>query len=109
MSTPPFLDLPAGVSAAPVPSARGELAALLADPADVIAGAPVLLLPGFTGSKEDFIGVLAPIAAAGHRVVAVDQRGQFESPGEDDPTSYDVKALAEDVLAVARHLGRPIH
>jgi pimeloyl-ACP methyl ester carboxylesterase len=69
----------------------------------------VLLVPGFTGSKEDFIAVLAPIAAAGHPVVAVDQRGQFESvePGPDgeDPASYDATVLAEDVVALAAALG----
>jgi len=69
----------------------------------------VLLVPGFTGSKEDFIAVLAPIADAGHRVVALDLRGQYESSGDGDPSSYDVKALAEDVLAVARHVGEPVH
>jgi pimeloyl-ACP methyl ester carboxylesterase len=78
---------------------RGPLAALQADPATA-SGAPVLLVPGYTGSKEDFIAVLAPLAAAGHPVVAVDQRGQYQTPGDDEPGSYDVKVLADDVLAV---------
>jgi pimeloyl-ACP methyl ester carboxylesterase len=69
----------------------------------------VLLVPGFTGSKEDFIGVLAAIRDAGHPVAAIDLRGQWESPGDADPSSYDVKALAQDVLSVARHLGEPVH
>jgi pimeloyl-ACP methyl ester carboxylesterase len=72
----------------------------------------VLLVPGFTGSKEDFIALLEPVAAAGHRVVAIDLRGQFESawaPGGSSPAAYDVKELAEDVLDVARGLGGPVH
>lgn len=112
MSRPPFLALPDGVRATTVATPRGPLAAIVAgatgggaEPTKV----PVLLVPGYTGSKEDFIAVLAPIAAAGHPVVAVDLRGQFESPGDDDPTSYDVKALAEDVLAVLASLDRPAH
>lgn len=109
MSTPPFLDLPPGVVATRLPTARGELAALVAQPRRDAHGAPVLLLPGFTGSKEDFLGVLAPIAEAGHQVVAIDQRGQYESPGDADPTTYDVKALAQDALSVARLLGEPVH
>lgn len=109
MSTPPFLELPAGIRATRVPAAHGELAALVGDPDGADGHAPVVLVPGFTGSKEDFIGVLAALTAAGHRVVAVDQRGQFESPGNGDPTSYDVKTLAEDVLAVARHVGEQVH
>jgi pimeloyl-ACP methyl ester carboxylesterase len=108
VSTPRFLDLPAGVQATRVPAARGELAALTAT-ASGERRAPVLLVPGFTGSKEDFLAVLAPLAAAGHPVTAVDQRGQFESPGDSDPASYDVKVLAQDLLAVARGLGEPVH
>jgi len=102
VSTPPFLDLPAGVRPTRAPVVRGDLAALAAGPPD---GSPVLLVPGFTGSKEDFIAVLAPIAAAGHRVVAVDLFGQHESvvPGEaSTPDMYDIKVLAQDLLAVCR-------
>jgi pimeloyl-ACP methyl ester carboxylesterase len=109
VSTPPFLELPAGVSATTLDTPGGPLAALRTEPA-ARTGAPVLLVPGYTGSKEDFIAVLAPIAAAGHEVLAVDQRGQYESPGGDNPSSYDVKVLADDVLAVLAGLsGGPAH
>ncbi len=110
MSRPPFLHLPAGVRSGQVPTPRGPLAALVADPPDDREpGAPALLVPGYTGSKEDFIAVLAPLAAAGHPVLAIDQRGQFESPGDDDPSSYDLEVLADDVHAVLAGLGRPAH
>src|SRR3954447_14381436 len=89
----------------------GPLAAL-----DTGAGAPrgtVLLVAGYTGSKEDFAPLLAPLAAAGVRAVAIDQRGQYESPGPDDPAAYSVAELADDLLAVARQLreerGGPLH
>jgi pimeloyl-ACP methyl ester carboxylesterase len=112
MSRPPFLALPDGVRATTVATPRGPLAALAADAAAGGADppkAPVLLVPGYTGSKEDFIAVLAPIAAAGHPVVALDLRGQFESAGDDDPSWYDVTAFAEDVLAVLASLDRQVH
>jgi pimeloyl-ACP methyl ester carboxylesterase len=64
----------------------------------------VLLVAGFTGSKEDFAPLLRPLCAAGYRVVALDQRGQFESPGPDDPARYAVAELADDLVAVARQL-----
>ena len=64
----------------------------------------VLLVAGLTGSKEDFAPLLRPLSAAGYRVVAVDQRGQYESPGPDDPGRYSVAELAEDLLAVAGQL-----
>jgi pimeloyl-ACP methyl ester carboxylesterase len=108
VSTPPTLAHAAGVRARRLPTPRGELAALECSP-DGAPATPVLLVPGFTGSKEDFIAVLAPIAHAGHPVVSIDQRGQYESAGGDDPTGYEVKSLAEDILSVAEQLGRPIH
>jgi pimeloyl-ACP methyl ester carboxylesterase len=63
-----------------------------------------LLVAGFTGTKEDFAPILAPLAEGGVRAVAIDQRGQFESPGPDDPAAYSIDELAADVLAVARSL-----
>jgi pimeloyl-ACP methyl ester carboxylesterase len=73
----------------------------------------VLLVAGYTGSKEDFAPLLAPLADAGYRVVAIDQRGQFESPGPDDPAAYSVAELGADVLEVVRVLhaetGDPLH
>jgi pimeloyl-ACP methyl ester carboxylesterase len=73
----------------------------------------VLLVAGFTGSKEDFAPLLRPLCRAGYRVVALDQRGQFESPGPDDPARYSIAELGGDVLAVARQLhaegGHPLH
>jgi pimeloyl-ACP methyl ester carboxylesterase len=76
-------------------------------------GTPAVLVPGYTGSKEDFALILAPLAATGRRVVAMDQRGQFESPGPDDPAAYTIEALAADLRAVAAELagpgGGPVH
>ena len=81
--------------------------------ADGGAGAPAVLVPGYTGSKEDFALILAALAGTGRRVAAMDQRGQFESPGPDDPAAYTVDALAADVRTVAADLtgpgGRPVH
>lgn len=67
----------------------------------------MLLVPGYTGSKEDFAPLFTPLAEGGQRVVALDQRGQYESPGGDDPQAYTVSALATDLLAVADDLVGP--
>src|SRR5215218_4491372 len=72
-----------------------------------------LLVAGYTGSKEDFAPILRPLCDAGYRIVALDQRGQYESPGPDDPAAYSVEELGLDVVAVARVLreesGEPLH
>ncbi|MFJ6381777.1 alpha/beta fold hydrolase [Kitasatospora sp. NPDC092039] len=111
MSTPPFLTLPGCARAERVVTARGEFAALRAEPAGPVRGS-ALLVPGFSGSKEDFIALLEPLAAAGYRVTAVDQRGQYQTGGPDDPAAYGVGSLGEDVRALTGVLaadGVPLH
>lgn len=69
----------------------------------------MLLLPGYTGSKEDFIALLEPFAEAGYRALAVDGRGQYETDGPDTPEAYAQGELAADVLAQAEAIGTPVH
>jgi len=108
MTLHPVLDDPA-VTFTLVEVPRGPLAALRRDPAGE-RRETVLLVPGYTGSKEDFRLLLAPLSEAGHPVVALDQRGQFQSPGPDALEAYDVEALAEDLLAVVDALDDgPVH
>jgi pimeloyl-ACP methyl ester carboxylesterase len=101
MSTPTSLELPEGTRRTTVATARGEFAILDALPA---AGpcelGTALLVPGYTGSKEDFIAILGPLAAAGRRVIAMDQRGQYQTGGPDDPDAYDPRELGADVAAL---------
>jgi pimeloyl-ACP methyl ester carboxylesterase len=105
VSTPRSLELSPRVRATQIRTARGSFAALRADPAGGIGQRqPALLVPGYTGSKEDFLSVLEPLAAAGRAVTAIDLRGQYESgpaPGRD---GYALDQLAADVLAVAAML-----
>ncbi|MEF3115849.1 alpha/beta hydrolase [Streptomyces chrestomyceticus] len=109
MSRPPTLTLPPCARARRLVTVRGEFAVHDARPGGTPAGT-ALLVPGFTGSKEDFIALLAPLAAAGFRVVAVDGRGQHESPGPRDESAYAQGELARDVAAQARALGDgPVH
>lgn len=86
-------------------TSRGEFAAVSVEGAPVEAASaprrPVLLLPGWTGSKEDFLAVLGGIAATGRRVLTVDQRGQYETPGPDDLAAYTLEAFGADAVAIA--------
>ncbi|MFE0105659.1 alpha/beta fold hydrolase [Streptomyces sp. NPDC059009] len=105
MSRPPTFVPPPCARARRLATARGGFAVLDARP---VGGrstkGTVLLLPGFTGSKEDFIALLEPFAAAGYRAVTVDGRGQYETPGPDDESAYAQGELARDVLAQAAAL-----
>ncbi|MDQ1732893.1 MAG: hypothetical protein QOK10_3052 [Pseudonocardiales bacterium] len=58
-------------------------------------------MPGYTGSKEDFLPLLRPLGEAGFRCIAIDQRGQYESSWARDPEGYRIDALAADLLEIA--------
>ncbi len=68
-------------------------------------GRPLLLVHGFTGAKEDFEPLLAPLAAAGWHVAAPDLRGHGKSGKPAGEASYSVDAFVDDTLAVADDLG----
>lgn len=98
MSTPRTLDVPDGVEVRTIDTPRGEFAVHDARPAGVSRG-HILLLPGFTGSKEDFTPVLPLLATDGWHATAYDQRGQFETPGAPD-ADYSLDGFAADAVAV---------
>jgi pimeloyl-ACP methyl ester carboxylesterase len=112
VSTPKTLELPERVRRVTIESRRGSFAALEAEPTmGLCERRPALLIPGFTGSKEDFIPVLQSLASAGRRVVAIDMRGQYQSPGAPDTDAYAPGELAADIAAIAEAIagGQGLH
>ena len=106
MSTPTSLDLPDGVRRTTIHTTRGAFAALEAVPASgVCEREAALLVPGYTGSKEDFLPILDLLADDSRQVVAIDMRGQFETLGADDPGGYSVAALGADITAIMQATG----
>ena len=102
MSTIRSLQLPERVRSGWLTTARGRFAMLEAQPARGVAHRrPALLIHGYTGSKENFLPVLEPLAAAGRAVIAIDLRGQYQSPHAPGRDGYSASALASDVLAMA--------
>ena len=110
MSTPTSLELPDGVRRTTIHTARGAFAALEAVPGSgVCERDAALLVPGYTGSKEDFLAILDLLADDSRHVIAIDMRGQFETAEAEDPAGYAAAALGADILAImqatgARHL-----
>ncbi|WP_338484290.1 alpha/beta hydrolase [Streptomyces sp. SCSIO 75703] len=111
MSTNAAFTPPPGARTYRLCTPRGEFAAVDSPVADGTGPrGTVLMLPGFTGSKEDFTLLHAPLAARGYRTVAVDGRGQYETPGpEHDEAPYAQAELARDVLAQVTALAVPVH
>ena len=106
------------VTAVAVPSPAGELSGLLTGPsapslvdetpAISAASAPgaagenrALLVPGYTGSKEDYAPVLPFLGEAGWDVLAYSQRGQGGSAAPVGLGAYGMSDFVGDLIAVA--------
>lgn len=85
-----------------------HLHAVVADPLEPAPDARTfLLVHGLASNAQLWNGMSADLAARGHRVVAVDQRGHGLSSKVD---GFDFATLTEDLVAVvdALALGRPV-
>lgn len=103
-----LLERPVGVEKIEIEFATHSLVALTTtEPASKLE--LVLCLPGFTGSKEDYLAILPPLRQAGYQVISIDQRGQFESKFASDRNSFAIEALAQDVTEIAKKFNKPIH
>jgi pimeloyl-ACP methyl ester carboxylesterase len=85
---------PNGADRVDLHSRYGPIAALRRRAVNTTEPRPTaLLIPGYTGSKEDFAPMLDPIAAGGFEAIAIDLPGQYESGGPDDEAAYLPAAL----------------
>ena len=90
----------------------GPLAVVSMGPVD---GPRVVLVPGMTGSKEDFVLMMPLFAASGYRVESFDMSGQYESyaagPENLDPPSdhYTLELFVDDLRAVLAAGRTPAH
>ena len=109
VSTPPAASFPDGAEDLSITTRRGRLAGVRLDPRGDSRGT-VILVPGFTGSKEDFIAVFEPLVELGWSVVSYDQLGQHQSPGPDDESAYTLDLFAQDLLDVVDAVATgPVH
>lgn len=83
---------------------HGEpLATVLYEPE--VVESDVVLVHGFTGSKEDFTEISLLLAQQGHRVLTFDNRGQHESGHTYRTDGYSMHSLARDVIELVEKLG----
>lgn len=71
-------------------------------------GDPVVLVHGFASNKEvNWVGPgwVSTLTRAGHRVIALDDRGHGQSEKLYDPAAYHTDLMADDVRALLDHLG----
>ncbi|MFE7134351.1 alpha/beta fold hydrolase [Streptomyces sp. NPDC057638] len=105
------LALPSTARTRSLTTRRAEFAAIdmaAADSAPTLG--TVVMVPGFMGSKEDFLPMLPALSRAGCRVIALDGRGQYASGGPHPPGAYTREELAQDLVAVVEAIGDgPVH
>lgn len=104
------LPLVDGVAPVTIRTTVGELTGLHAEPVAAARGT-VLFVPGFTGSKEDFLPLLPLLAAQGWDVWAYSQRGQADSVAPEGHDAYRLEDFAADACEVADIVGggAPVH
>jgi pimeloyl-ACP methyl ester carboxylesterase len=85
-----------------IATAEGRFTADVAGPDD---GPLVLLLHGFPQTRHTWRDVIGDLAAAGHRAVAVDQRGYSPGVRPDGVAAYTTTRLGAYVLDIADALG----
>lgn len=98
---------------------RGSFEAPSGTLATVSMGTPgnprVLLIPGATGSKEDFVLMLPELAAAGYYVLSCDIAGQYESAAAGPENlvppraHYDYDLFTNDLIAMLDAGEGPAH
>ncbi len=112
MSRPSSLDIDDSVRRHDLETDRGAFVTWRCSPGDTsLPHGNVLLVPGFTGSKEDFAPLLPLLAESGWQAATYDQRGQFETAA-DTGGDFSLDVYAADLVAVSAGLfgdGERIH
>jgi pimeloyl-ACP methyl ester carboxylesterase len=61
---------------------------------------PVVCLPGFSRTAEDFTTLASALAAEGRRVLALDSRGRGRSQFDPDPAKYSLAVELADLITL---------
>lgn len=104
VSIPVAVTPPSGFARVEWPGRMGPIAAVIGESETECGRA--LLVPGLTGSKEDYFAILGPLRDCGWSVAAVDLPGMYQSAGTDEEADYRLELLAGDVVAMVRYWGR---
>ncbi|MET0976252.1 MAG: alpha/beta fold hydrolase [Leifsonia sp.] len=102
-----WMILPPGCRASRFAAPSGSLAVIsMGDPTNP----RIVLVPGATGSKEDFILVMPLLVAAGYFVESYDLAGQYESAGAGPAHGhYDYELFTADMVAFLEAGVTPAH
>ena len=99
---------PVEVSEVKLKAGNKELGALVTEPESIHAGT-IVFVPGWSGSREDFVAVLPLLSSLGWHCFSIDQNGQPASYGSNKLEDFSLESFAQDLIDLANSFSEPIH
>ena len=99
---------PVEVSEVKLKAGNKELGALVTEPESIHAGT-IVFVPGWSGSREDFVAVLPLLSSLGWHCFSIDQNGQPASYGSNKLEDFSLESFAQDLIDIANSFSEPIH
>ena len=103
-----LLKNPASVREDKLITTRSIVGCLVSEPDSIHAGT-ILMIPGFSGSKEDFVAIMPTLSSLGWHCFAIDQYGQPATFGSNNENDFTMDLYAQDVIDIANSFPEPIH
>lgn len=99
---------PAGIREEKLVTTKNIIGALVSEPESIHAGT-ILFVPGWSGSREDFVAVMPILSSLGWHCVSIDQHGQPSSYGSNNDEDFTLDSFAQDLIDIAKSFSEPIH
>jgi len=99
---------PAGIRTEKLITSKNIIGALVSEPESIHAGT-IVFVPGWSGSREDFVAVMPILTSLGWHCFAIDQHGQPASYGSNKLEDFSLESFAQDLIDIANSFSEPIH
>jgi pimeloyl-ACP methyl ester carboxylesterase len=99
---------PAGIREQKFITTKNVIGALVSEPEAIHAGT-IIFIPGWSGSREDFVATMPILSSLGWYCIAIDQHGQPASYGSNKEEDFTLESFAQDVIDIANSLSEPVH
>lgn len=99
---------PAGIREQKFNTSKNIIGALVSEPEAIHAGT-IIFIPGWSGSREDFVAVMPILSSLGWHCISIDQHGQPSSYGSNKEVDFTLENFAQDVIDIANTFSEPVH
>ena len=89
-------------------TSKNIIGALVSEPESIHAGT-IVFIPGWSGSREDFVAVMPILTSLGWHCFSIDQHGQPASYGSNKLEDFTLDSFAQDLIDIANNFSEPIH